>query len=148
MYKMYKFQPASIRNQVFLTSIFDWRRTVQKINFLRYLQRLFNPRQAFLIMCPTMLSCINGRICHFRDFFTGLYEKKSRCFFLFSFIAFLEPFIISISLCTFCLVVASCNFYLKNIKHEVPPPSAQFLTKSVDENQLINLNLFIYLFFI
>ena len=28
-----------------------------------------------------------------------------------------------------------------NIKHEVPPPSAQFLTESVDENQLINLNL-------
>ena len=31
-------------------------------------------------------------------------------------------------------------FYLKYIKHEVTPPSAQFLTESVDENQLINLN--------
>ena len=70
-----------------------------------------------------------------------LYGKKSRDFFLFSFITLLEPFIISIRLCTFCLVLASSIFYLKNIKHEVPPPSAQFLTESVDENQLINLNL-------
>ena len=77
---------------------------------------------------------------NFRDFFTGLYEKKSRYFFLFSFITFLEPFIISIRLCTSCLVLASGIFYLKNIKHQVPPPSAQFITESVDENQLINLN--------
>ena len=75
-----------------------------------------------------------------RDFFTGLYEKESRYFFLFSFITFLEPFIISFRLCSFSLVVASCNFYLKYKKHEVPPPPALFLTESVDENQLINLN--------
>ena len=75
-----------------------------------------------------------------RDFFTGLYEKTSGYIFLLSFITFLEPFIIFIRLCSFCLVLVSVIFYLKYIKHEVPPPSAQVLTESVDENQFINLD--------
>ena len=106
-----------IRNQICLSSIFDWRSTVQKIGFLRYPQRLINPQ---LIpnggLCPTIVSCITGHIRHFRDFFTGLYGKKSWYFFLFSFITFLEPFIISIRLCTFCLGFASGIFYRKKYK--------------------------------
>ena len=94
-----------IRNQVFLTSIFDWRRTV---NFLRHPQRLINPQLTFLIMCSTILSCITGHISHS----------------VISLLAYMEPFIISIRLCNFCLVVASCNFYLKNKNtkyHPLPP---------------------------
>ena len=108
---MYKFQSAP-HTQVVLTSLFDWRRTVQKMSFLRYPQRLINPRRAFLIMCPTILSCINGHISHSRDLFTGLY---------FSFVTFAEPFIISIRLCSFCMVLASGIF----LCHPLPPNFSQ-----------------------